>query len=149
MADFVHHVPGRLRVRIPALKRNEAEARAALRLIEAACGVMATKANLLTGSLTARYDSRLTSGAALLAILHDAGYRWPASDAEAAAMAAACATQTAAPNGNGRARKDGSQTAKAPPPRGGEALGETVLRLAVDKVIERLATTAVGALVFR
>lgn len=56
MKQYVHHVPGRLRVKSHALKRNAGEAAAIRTALMAIDGVLSAEVNLLTGSLTVRYD---------------------------------------------------------------------------------------------
>lgn len=56
MGHYVHHVPGRLRVKAPALKRNP---RLAAQVCSAAMtldGVSGAEANPVTGSLIVTYD---------------------------------------------------------------------------------------------
>jgi hypothetical protein len=69
MIHYIHHVPGRLRAKIPAVKGSAANAhrvKAHLGYIE---GVHAIEANTLTGSVTLRYDATRITGDALLAEL--------------------------------------------------------------------------------
>jgi hypothetical protein len=70
----IHHVPGRLRVRVPAIKRSSENAALLKGLLRAVQGVSAAEPNLMTGSIVVRYDPQLTSAAAILAILTDRGY---------------------------------------------------------------------------
>lgn len=69
---YIHHVPGRLRIRIPILKNNpQAIERAkTLLLVE---GTDSFKANPLTGSLTVTYDPHSLSKDRLLGILKQNG----------------------------------------------------------------------------
>src|SRR5262245_39858597 len=70
---YVHHVPGRLRVRSPALacaKRFEA-ARA---LLSAVPGVLETRPGRAVGSLLVRFDPARVGADALLARLHAQGH---------------------------------------------------------------------------
>jgi hypothetical protein len=56
MSHYVHHVPGRLRVKAPTLKRNPARAAGACAAITALYGVSSAEANPVTGSLLVTYD---------------------------------------------------------------------------------------------
>jgi hypothetical protein len=61
MAHYIHHVPGRLRVRLPQLKRNPAYA-ADLRVgLQRRDGILSVECNAITGSLLVIYDPRTIS----------------------------------------------------------------------------------------
>lgn len=81
MTDYVHHIPGRLRVRSGAIRRNELRAAAAKTLIESQPGVRSAQPNTLTGSIVVHYDPALTDDAALMATLRERGYLTPAAPA--------------------------------------------------------------------
>jgi predicted sugar kinase len=68
MEYYVHHVPGRLRVCIPEIRRNTARAAEVNRLLEI-YGVDHVKVNHLTGSVVVRFDPALTDADELLALL--------------------------------------------------------------------------------
>jgi copper chaperone CopZ len=74
VSHYVHHIPGRLRVRSAAIKRNEIRAEALKRLLEGTAGVTSAEVNTLTGSVMIRYNSEITSGQALVDMLRDRGY---------------------------------------------------------------------------
>lgn len=71
---YVHHVPGRLRVRSHRVKKNEQQALSATAWLRSLPGVSSAHANTVTGSLTLHYDPSLTGGGTLLAALKEAGY---------------------------------------------------------------------------
>lgn len=71
--DF-HHIPGRLRVRIPQVKRNEALAEAVQRRLAGLPGVTSTRANVVTGSVTVTYDPAAVTGDSLIGALAETGY---------------------------------------------------------------------------
>jgi len=54
--SHIHHVPGRLRIRIPELKRNPAMADSLITKLESTTGVSSVVANSLTGSVLIHYD---------------------------------------------------------------------------------------------
>lgn len=74
MSHYVHHVPGRLRLKTPALRRNEAEARRARLWLEGVTGVLSSEVNTVTGSLIIKYDQDAVSAQALFAGLREKGY---------------------------------------------------------------------------
>jgi hypothetical protein len=74
VSQYIHHIPGRLRVRSAAIKKNETSAQALRRLLATTEGVTSTQVNTLTGSVVIRYDPGLTSGQALTDLLRDRGY---------------------------------------------------------------------------
>ena len=123
MADYLHHVPGRLRVRSAAVKRNAARAATVEQFVTGLHGVREVDVRTVTGSVTVFYDPELTSPDAIIAALRGAGYVSPDAD-----------------------------PAKASPSTG--AVGptttrvtETVLNIALEKVLERSATAMIAALV--
>jgi copper chaperone CopZ len=74
VSQYIHHIPGRLRVRSAAIKRNEIRAEALKRLLAGTEGVASTEVNTLTGSVVIRYDPERASGQALADMLRDRGY---------------------------------------------------------------------------
>lgn len=74
MSHYVHHIPGRLRVRSAAVKKNQVKAGAVKALLADAPGVRSSEVNTLTGSIVVHYDPALTSGPAITAILRERGY---------------------------------------------------------------------------
>ena len=61
MNQYVHHVPGRLRVRVPGVKGNAAEANSLEKRIRAHYGVTNVQTNPLTGSVLVHYDPATAS----------------------------------------------------------------------------------------
>jgi hypothetical protein len=74
MDYYFHHIPGRLRVKSPLLKKNPPLAARAEQLLKSLSGVDAIAANPVTGSIVVRYDSRETSSEDILRALNRAGY---------------------------------------------------------------------------
>lgn len=72
MEFYVHYVPGRLRVRIPELRRNAAMASEVNCLLEI-YGVERLKINQLTGSVVVTFDPGLTDMDELLTVLKERG----------------------------------------------------------------------------
>jgi len=74
VSHYIHHIPGRLRVRSAAIRRNEFRAEALKALLKSAEGVNSAEVNTLTGSIVVRYDPALTSGQSVADMLRDRGY---------------------------------------------------------------------------
>ena len=74
METYVHHTPGRLRIRSPLLKRNLPEADRATRLVESQEGILSCRANTLTGSMLILYQQAVVQRESLLRTLEDHGY---------------------------------------------------------------------------
>lgn len=77
MTHYVHHVPGRLRIKSPRLKRNAHEAAQTKGYMERLHGVQSTEVNTVTGSLLIRYDANLVEGHTLLNTLRSLGHLLP------------------------------------------------------------------------
>lgn len=74
MSHYIHHVPGRLRVKSPHLKRNEHAAARVTRAMEQFDGVVSTEVSTVTGSLVVKYDASRVAPHALLECLHGLGH---------------------------------------------------------------------------
>lgn len=74
VSHYVHHVPGRLRVRAVAVKGSEEKASAVRALLQSTSGVRSVAANPVTGSVTIHYDQHATSHSALVNLLSERGY---------------------------------------------------------------------------
>jgi Heavy metal associated domain 2 len=72
--SYIHHIPGRIRIRIDALKRNSVRARALEKWLQSRNGVDRVEINTLTGSVLVHYRPACTSGDALMAAMRDAGW---------------------------------------------------------------------------
>jgi glycosyltransferase A (GT-A) superfamily protein (DUF2064 family) len=77
MSCYVHSVPGRLRVRIPAAKGQPTTAEKLADRLNALEGITSVAANPVTGSILIRYDTAVTDAAACLAILNVRTMREP------------------------------------------------------------------------
>ncbi|SEL31357.1 HMA2 domain-containing protein [Nitrosovibrio tenuis] len=73
MACYVHHVPGRLRVKTQALKNNLSGARQVKSCMETVRGVLETEVSTITGSVVIKYDACLVSSTTILETLRDQG----------------------------------------------------------------------------
>lgn len=65
----VHHVPGRLRIRIPELKRDADKSQAFAKALRGIAGVQVVETNVLTGSLLVYYEEKVTNERAILRVL--------------------------------------------------------------------------------
>ena len=77
MTCYVHHVPGRLRVRVPAAKDNATNAVRLVTRLNTLEGITSVAANEVTGSILIRYDTTAFDPAACLAILNIQPMRQP------------------------------------------------------------------------
>jgi hypothetical protein len=74
MSHYVHHVPGRLRIKSQVFKNSGGDAVAVRRLLDDLVGVHAIEINQLTGSLLVRYDKSLLSSSKILGLLVANGF---------------------------------------------------------------------------
>lgn len=74
MRYYVHHVPGRLRIRIPQIKRQAHKARNVSNLLESCGGFDRVDVNVSTGSVTVYYDPETTGHDSILNLLERHGY---------------------------------------------------------------------------
>jgi hypothetical protein len=74
---YLHHLPGRLRVRTPILKRNPQKAVEVQTFLENTRGVKFVKLNPVTGSVMILYTPSEIPGSALIESMTDAGYVRP------------------------------------------------------------------------
>jgi hypothetical protein len=74
MTYYVHHTPGRLRVRIPSIRGNPRRAKRVQELFENVEGIDQVTLNELTGSLVVHYDADQMGSDAVLDILRRNGY---------------------------------------------------------------------------
>jgi copper chaperone CopZ len=74
MGYYLHEIPGRLRVRIPNLKRNPQNARDIQVLLKNLPGVKSIYTNTVTGSIIVYYDPQLVNTAAIVNVLAREGY---------------------------------------------------------------------------
>ncbi len=77
MAQYIHHVPGRLRIKAPVLKRNEQEAKAVQELLLDQQGILRSEVNTLTGSILIHYDGSVVQVQWIVGLLERQGYLAP------------------------------------------------------------------------
>lgn len=122
MGHYIHHVPGRLRIRSPKLKRDAGRAKAAEELLQSIGGVSSVRANDVTGSITLTYERDTVSSEEILRTLERHGYYEP----------------DAVRHADGRWHDAAT--------RAGDALGKVLFGLVVEKAFERSAVALIGAL---
>jgi hypothetical protein len=69
MSHYLHHVPGRLRLKTRSLKNSSAKADEVRALFQQLPGIEAIDLNLLTGSMLVRYDVASITSARILGFL--------------------------------------------------------------------------------
>jgi copper chaperone CopZ len=74
MRCTVHQIPGRLRVKSPALRYHEHACRAAEAVLRTVPGVTTVSARSLTGSVVVTYDPAILDAAGLLGVLETNGW---------------------------------------------------------------------------
>jgi copper chaperone CopZ len=70
MSHYLHELPGRLRIRIPALRQSSHKARNIERSLKNLPGVHSVSINPVTGSLLVYFDPECIQSRAILNILH-------------------------------------------------------------------------------
>jgi hypothetical protein len=73
MSLYIHHVPGRLRVRTQALRCRPGHIEEAASRLSALAGVESAQVNRHAGSITVRYDPEIRTHEELLDVLRDLG----------------------------------------------------------------------------
>lgn len=116
MSQYIHHVPGRLRVRSRAFRCGSEKAQAAAAHLRAMSGVRHVQVASRAGSITVHYDPNLLRHAELLATLEGLGCLHAASRTDESARMM------------------------------GEMFGKALVGAVVQKAVERSARTLVGAL---
>lgn len=122
MGHYIHHVPGRLRIRTPLLKRDEKGALAAEQFLRSIEGVTSVRANIVTGSIILTYERDIVSSEAILNAAALRGYYRPEAVQHADGQLQDLAVRT------------------------GDTLGKVLFGFAVEKALERSAMALIGAL---
>jgi hypothetical protein len=74
MTYYFHEVPGRLRIKIPALRRNSVLAADIQDSLNSLSGIKSTSANIVTGSIIVHYDPDRLSSSGILSLLSHEQY---------------------------------------------------------------------------
>jgi copper chaperone CopZ len=78
MSNYIHSIPGRLRIKSTLIKKNPAEAAKAKALLAPLPGIQNVDVNLLTGSVLVRYDPAAIAEGRILWSLSQGVYFEPA-----------------------------------------------------------------------
>jgi copper chaperone CopZ len=117
MSHYIHHVPGRIRVRTKAFRCRSEKAQAAERQLKAMAGVRQVRVNPHAGSITVHYDTAALEQSDLLTALEQLGCLQAASRSDEVAR------------------------------KMGEMFGKALVGAVVQKAVEQSARTLVGALI--
>lgn len=77
MSDYMHSIPGRLRVKRGKIKNNPVEATKIKQLLKPLDGLQNVDINLVTGSVLIRYNPAAITAEAILQRLEEGGYYEP------------------------------------------------------------------------
>jgi hypothetical protein len=122
VTQYIHHVPGRLRVKALAFKNNERQVAQAKQHLERIEGILEVEGSIVTGSMVIRYDANVVRSPQILASLRERGF---VSEHHPHSL--------------------GSQSAVSGPMA--QALADKVVSKMVESVIERSAIALVAALI--
>lgn len=123
MPQYVHHVPGRLRVKCPTLKGNANRAEAVAQLIRAEDGIKSCEVNPVTGSVLACYDEAAISAYRVLDLLKRSGCIGPGIEPYSRDHSMEIAVSGV-----------------------GKTVGKAIMSALVERVVERSAVALVGAI---
>jgi hypothetical protein len=116
VSQYIHHVPGRLRVKTKAFYGHSAKVQVAQKTLQTLKGVLAVTVNPRAGSMTVHYDPKHCAQLDLLAVLERVG----------------CL---------GNTRRNGEGAGQM-----GELVGKALFGALVQKTVERSVQSLVGAL---
>lgn len=146
MNHYIHHIPGRLRVKTPRLKRNEAEAVRVRVMLTGLEGLLSYEVKTLTGSLIIYYDPALTQGEAVLAFLSRHGFIGQEATAGLVSSRSK-AIMPSMPTSSATAALKTSEPIVVNFGTGmAKAFGKAVFGLALEKLVERSAVALVSAI---
>lgn len=74
MSYYIHQIPGRLRIKSPAVKRNQTMADAVESFLKAISGIRSVSVNTVTGSIIIHHDPQSISSETILGALKCNGY---------------------------------------------------------------------------
>jgi hypothetical protein len=74
MSCYVHEVPGRMRIKIPSMKRNPRVASEIRALLKKVTGVGTVSVNMVTGSVVVQYDRDAVRSDTILSFLSREGH---------------------------------------------------------------------------
>jgi copper chaperone CopZ len=121
MVHFIHHVPGRLRVKTATIKGQGVIADKAIAHLGGVQGITSAAANPVTGSIVVNYDAAKVSAERVLESLRQGGYIRDTVHAPLLRPAAG--------------------------PRIAERVSDTVLNKLIETMVERSAAALIGAII--
>ena len=136
--NYVHHVPGRLRVRATSVKGNASAALSVRARLSTASGITSSEVNTVTGSILVNYDVRLTNAAAICSILDNHHRCAKASSSAAPEVAAPASTHIHKPKAVVTVRTDRRDVQA----RAFEDASVKLLKFFLQKVLEQAIETA-------
>ena len=74
MSYYIHHVTGRLRIKTPAIKRNNEAGNAIRKMLGSMSGIVTIFINLTTGSILIHYDPNILNYKAIISLLEKQGF---------------------------------------------------------------------------
>jgi len=74
MSYYIHNVPGRLRVKSPAVRKNQGAADEIRRILGTMNGIAVVEINLLTGSILINYNPKTMQYKDIVSLLQRKGY---------------------------------------------------------------------------
>ncbi len=128
---IVHHVPGRVRLNLPALKRNEGHAERVRACLSVMDGIKELKVNGLTGSIVIHYDHDANIAEAIVSNLRSEGL---------------LSAETRIPAGLSKASGRWKLPVSAVGGSVGKRVGKKVVDILVEKAVQRSAVALIGAL---
>ncbi|GEM_PF-656956 len=131
---IVHHVPGRLRLKVPALKRNKRHAARAHACLAAMEGIRELQVNHLTGSIVIHYERDARVAETVVDHLRTEGLL------DHRAVDASTRTDTRDETW-GAVRGEKARMATV-----GGKVGKKVVNMLVEKAVERSAVALIGAI---
>jgi Heavy metal associated domain 2 len=124
---YTHHIPGRIRARLAAIKRNPAQAAALQQWLASLDGVKRVETNPLTGSVLIQYAEAEVRGEDLMARMRER--RWIANSPETPAL----------PRAAGVRRRPAADSLQG-------KLAKTILQIAAQVAIERSVLALAAAI---
>lgn len=74
MSYYIHNVPGRIRIKSPAIKKNKNVADELKKILSTMNGIATVDINLTTGSLLVNYNAKMASEKEIIGVLQRKGY---------------------------------------------------------------------------
>jgi hypothetical protein len=129
MSHYLHHVPGRLRLKARSLKNSEDKAAEIRALCAQLPGIQAIELNTLTGSLLVRYDKASVNSVQILGLLFANSVITSIPEAR---------PRVASKSSAGPLRESTADSVA-------EAIANFLANLVVDRVLPRAATALISA----